>query len=237
MLYERIKPRMLGSLMVAMLEKTKQTLGLQLSYIEFTSVAISIAGNSSKSLFCVIFHDKSDGEDIGMLLSNQILNEFEQVYAEELKSNTPVNMKGFQDFYFRLNSIIRGTGRPVLDELRKNRAVVLAFLVKENLRDGDSSIISYASGDIDHFGVLANLKPLISAATDLMGIANDSSESIWLESSPTRASRILVHKIVPGTHLVVQFSIRFDNALYEPAVNRTIRLLKKVCILGEMMKL
>ncbi|GBG31107.1 Hypothetical Protein FCC1311_073282 [Hondaea fermentalgiana] len=228
------QPRLLGSVITAMLEKAKQTTGLQLSYMEFSKLAITIVGNEPKTVFCVLFHDCDDGEEFGKLLATEILGAFLNNYRNDLKS-IGLNQNAFQDFQFQLSSVIQDTGRPVLDELKRNRAVVLALLVKEDPRVGDSCI-SYSTGEVDQFGVLANLKPLISAATDIMSLRQDSANAVWLESTPTRASRLLVQKVVVGTYLVIQFSMRFDHAHYEGEVVRATRLLEKVCMLGEMMK-
>jgi len=229
------QPRMLGSVLVAMLEKAKQTTGLQLTYMEFATTGVTIVGNETRTLFCVLFHDKADGEVFGKLLATEILSAFLHSYQNDLTRSVGVNLSSFQDFQFKLGAAIRDTGRPVLEQLKRNRAVVLALLVKEDPRAGDSSI-QYATGEVDQFGVLANLKPLMSAATDLMAIRQDAARSIWLESTPTRASRLLVHRVVVGMFLVVQFSKRFDHAHYAQDVTRATRLLEKVCILGEMMK-
>mmetsp|Transcript_11893 Transcript_11893/g.22034 ORF Transcript_11893/g.22034 Transcript_11893/m.22034 type:complete len:258 (-) Transcript_11893:424-1197(-) len=229
------QPRLLGSVVVAMLEKSKQTTGQQLAYMEFTSIAVTVAGNANKTVFCVLIHDISGGEEMGKLLANEILTTFLEDYQQDFVKNMGLNSSAFQDFQFKLGTIVKDTGRPILDDLKRNRAVVLALLVKEDQRAGDSSI-SYATGEVDQFGVLANLKPLMSAATDILSIQQDTCCSVWLESSPTRASRLLIHRIVVDTYLVVQFSKRFDHSHYSGDVAKAIRLLEKVCILGEIIK-
>jgi len=90
------------------------------------------------------------------------------------------------------------------------------------------------SGEVDRFGVLANLKPLISAATDVMSHQRESMKSLWLESSPSRASRLFVRRIDNAT-LVVQFSKRFEQTVYISELERAAHLLKKVVTLGEML--
>jgi len=228
-------PRLLGSVLVAMLEKAKQTTALNLSYMEFAGrIAISIVGNSSRSVFCVLFHDREDGEEFGGLLATEILSAFLANYQNDLKS-IGLNQNAFQDFQFQLGAIIRDTGRPVLDNLNRNRAVVQALLVKEDPRVGDSSI-AYATGEVDQFGVIANLKPLLSCALDCMSINQDSANSIWLESTPTRASRILIHKIGFGTCLVVQFSMRFQPQQYQQDVQRAVSLLSKVSLISSLIQ-
>mmetsp|Transcript_21647 Transcript_21647/g.47184 ORF Transcript_21647/g.47184 Transcript_21647/m.47184 type:complete len:224 (+) Transcript_21647:444-1115(+) len=221
--------------MIAMLEKSRQTTGLKLAYLEFSKLGITIVGNDTKTVYCVIFHDKNDGEAFGRLLATTILDAFVLKFQRDLTSSSGLNLNTFQDFQFQLSAVIRDTTRPVLENLKRNRAVVVALLVKEDSRVDDSSI-TYSTGEVDQFGVLANLKPLISAATDIMSFAHDSSSTIWLESSPTRASRLMVHKIVAGTYLVVQFSMRFDHSHYSDDVHRTSLLLEKVCALGEILK-
>ncbi len=230
-----LQPRLLGSVIVAMIEKSKQTVGLQLSYIELSSIAVTIVGGS---VLCVIVHDRADGEEFGRLLAGETLAAFMASHARELAAGKggAVAHSSFQDFQFRLGQVIRDTARPVLEQLKRNRAVVLALLVREDTghaRAGDSSIV-HATGEVDQFGVLANLKPLTSAASDVMALRSDAVQSVWLESSPTRASRLLVHRVAPSTFLIVQFSKRFDFAHYREDVARATRLLEKVSVHADM---
>lgn len=227
------QPRLLGSVMTAMLEKARQTTGLRLSYLEFSKLGITVVASEGKAVLCVLFHDASDGEAFGRLVATEILAAFLRNYQHDLRT-IGLNQHAFQDFQFELGAVIRGAaGRPVLGALQRNRAVVLALLVREDARD---SAIAYTTAEVDQFGVLANLKPLISAATDVMALQQDGANSVWMESTPTRASRLLVHKVIVGTYLVVQFSKRFNHDHYAGDVARAALLLQKVCLLGEMMK-
>ena len=220
---------------MAMLEKSKQTTGLQLSYMEFSTLAVSIIGNEVKSVFCVTFYDISDGEEFGSLMASEVLKTFLNMYQSELTKSGGLNPNLFQDFQFNLGGIIRDASKPVLDDLSRNRAVAKVLLVKEDPRVGDSAII-HATGEVDQFGVLANLKPLASTATDIMALRHDTATTVWLESSPSRASRVLVRRIVKGTYLVAQFSKRFDFSHYCNELDKATRLLEKVCTMSEMMK-
>ena len=53
---------------------------------------------------------------------------------------------------------------------------------------GDASI-EHATGEVDRFGVLANLKPLIGNARCVLDFSKDEVQSIWLESQPIETSR------------------------------------------------
>mmetsp|Transcript_13831 Transcript_13831/g.17147 ORF Transcript_13831/g.17147 Transcript_13831/m.17147 type:complete len:225 (-) Transcript_13831:2262-2936(-) len=223
--------------MIALLEKSRQTTGLEVSYIELQNVGITLVGLDSKNLCCILFHDEEDGEDFGRLLASQILLAFVDTYMLLDKGLTTTgamhNLSDFLDFHLMIGCVIRDSVGPVLEELQRNRAVVLALLVTDDATDGDSTI-TYSTGEVDRFGVLANLKPLISAATDVMSHQRESMKSLWLESSPSRASRLFVRRIDNAT-LVVQFSKRFEQTVYISELERAAHLLKKVVTLGEML--
>lgn len=223
----------MGSVIVALMEKTKLTTGLQLTHMEFSTMAISIAGNKEKTLFCVLVTDIGTSETLGYLLATQILENFADRYKNDLRKKLTLNVSLFQDFQYRLGTIIRESGKPVLTELVRNRGVTRALLVGEDPRHPGNSIILHSTGEVDHFGILANLEPLTSAAVDIAGLKGDWPNEIWLESSPSRASRLLVRKVIAGTYLVVQFSKRFESSHYLDDVRRATHLLEKVCLMQE----
>lgn len=49
--------------------------------------------------------------------------------------------------------------------------------------------LTYATGEVNQFGILANLKPLMSAANDALPVIGDKLESIWLDSQPSETFR------------------------------------------------
>lgn len=55
------QPRLIGSLLTAMIEFSQQTSGMFVSYIELTNVAVTIVTDDVLKVFCALFHDREDG--------------------------------------------------------------------------------------------------------------------------------------------------------------------------------
>lgn len=54
--------------------------------------------------------------------------------------------------------------------------------------NGDASL-EYSTAEVDRFGVLANLKPLVGTAHALLAFGKDAVRSVWLESQRNENSR------------------------------------------------
>ncbi len=60
------QPRLIGSLMISMLELSKNTVGYQFSYIELVNISVNLVASESAKLYCVLFHDtRVDGKELG----------------------------------------------------------------------------------------------------------------------------------------------------------------------------
>eukprot|EP00611_Tribonema_gayanum_P027046 TRINITY_DN6582_c1_g1_i1.p2 TRINITY_DN6582_c1_g1~~TRINITY_DN6582_c1_g1_i1.p2 ORF type:complete len:102 (-),score=26.15 TRINITY_DN6582_c1_g1_i1:89-394(-) len=76
------QPRMVGSLLIAMLEFSMVTAGMPVSYIELTGLGVTVVWNEAAKVFCALFLDREDGADFGRLLATEILAGFQDEYAK-----------------------------------------------------------------------------------------------------------------------------------------------------------
>jgi hypothetical protein len=102
--------------------------------------------------------------------------------------------------------------------------------------DGEWFGDSMASGtcDVDQLGLLSNVQALVSNAQSIMAHHQDDLQDVWIESVPSRASRVVVQRL-DGATFVVVCSKRYSAATYEPVIRRAKDLMRKVLSLGNMM--
>lgn len=67
------QPRLLGSLLTAMVEFSKVAAGMQVAYVELTGVSVTLVGNEATNTFCALFHDREDGATFGRLIASEVL--------------------------------------------------------------------------------------------------------------------------------------------------------------------
>lgn len=68
----KTQPRLLGSLLTAMVEFSKVAAGMQVAYVELTGVAVTLVGNEATNTFCALFHDREDGATFGRLIASEV---------------------------------------------------------------------------------------------------------------------------------------------------------------------
>ena len=90
------QPRLIGSLLTAIAEFSKNVAGMPVSYIQLKGVAVTIVATFDIS--CAIFHSADDGPEFGKLIATQILSTFFSTYSKDLKNNIGTNLKDFEDF-------------------------------------------------------------------------------------------------------------------------------------------
>ncbi|CAN0481055.1 unnamed protein product, partial [Ectocarpus sp. 8 AP-2014] len=66
------QPRLLGSLLTAMVEFSKVAAGMQVAYVELTGVGVTLVGNEATNTFCALFHDREDGATFGRLIASEV---------------------------------------------------------------------------------------------------------------------------------------------------------------------
>ncbi|CAN0356967.1 unnamed protein product, partial [Discosporangium mesarthrocarpum] len=109
------QPRMVGSLLTAMLEFSVLTAGMQVSYVELTNVAVTLVANEKNKIFCALFHDREDGATFGRLIASELLNAFSEEYSQDLSAGAAnLNFKDFRAFHHQIYGIVRKAVQPVL---------------------------------------------------------------------------------------------------------------------------
>mmetsp|Transcript_4997 Transcript_4997/g.7635 ORF Transcript_4997/g.7635 Transcript_4997/m.7635 type:complete len:251 (-) Transcript_4997:201-953(-) len=216
------QPRLIGSLLTAMIEFSQQTSGMQVSYIELSNVAITLVTNDVAKVFCALFHDRDDGCAFGRLICSEILNAFTTEYSSDL-TNFGLNLKDFHGFHNKIADIIRNSVKPVLYQLQYNKGILKALLVTE-----DGTVAS-PNPEIDQLGVLANLQALTGLCTDIMANVDDDCIHIMLDSSHN--SRLLLWRIQERSLLIVVVSKLVHSSKYRAALEEALDTIEQVCLL------
>ncbi|KAG9400965.1 hypothetical protein AC1031_009689 [Aphanomyces cochlioides] len=152
------QPRLIGSLLTAILEFSAKTTGAPVSYMEFTNVAVTIVVNESAKVFCAIFFDVADGSKFGAFLAKEILAAFVDEYAGDL-GNIGHNLRDFHGFHYKISEVIRESVKPILATLQQQRGIQKAILVTDDA-------VTYATVEVDQLGVLVNMQSLRTLASD-----------------------------------------------------------------------
>ncbi|RHZ42479.1 hypothetical protein DYB26_001270 [Aphanomyces astaci] len=170
-------PRLIGSLLTAILEFSAKTTGAPVSYMEFAHgtslfstrgaiqtttrdvVAMAVVTNEHAKVFCAIFLDVCDGPKFGSFIAKEILAAFVNEYAGDL-GNIGHNLRDFHGFHYKISEVIRESAKPILATLQQHRGIQKAILVTDDT-------VTYATVDVDHLGVLVNLQSLRTLSADM----------------------------------------------------------------------
>lgn len=155
------QPRLVGSLITAIIEFGQQTTGMGVSFIELSNVSISIITNEGAKIFCALFYDKDDGIIFGRLLCNEILNAFTQEYSSDF-TQFGRNLKDFYGFHKKIPNIIKHSVKPIMQQLAaSDESIHKVVLVS------DREIIDISGARVDQLSVLANLSSLLELCSDI----------------------------------------------------------------------
>jgi len=179
------QPRLIGSLLTAMMEFGMATTGTSVAYIELANLAVTIRTHEDTHVLCALFHDREDGSSFGKLVCGQILETFVREYSADL-GRTGLNLRDFHGFHGKIAEVFRGAVRPVLAKLQGHRGVHRALLVM------DGTVIS-PSADVDQLAVLANLSALTALCSDIMTHIDDDCSYTMLDTA--QGSRLLLWRI------------------------------------------
>ncbi|ETK71780.1 hypothetical protein, variant 3 [Phytophthora nicotianae CJ01A1] len=153
------QPRLVGSLITAMLEFSNKASGAPVSYIQMSSVAVTVVTNDKHKVFCAMFHDTTDGASLSAFVAQELLAAFIVQHGDEL-GNMGHNLRDFHRFQYRILSVIRESVKPIVRKLQKQRGILKAMLVVDGA-------VTCATGDVDPIGVLANLQALVNSSIDM----------------------------------------------------------------------
>lgn len=155
------QPRLVGSLITAIIEFGQQTTGMGVTFIELSNVSISIITNEPAKIFCALFYDREDGLEFGRLLCGEILDAFTQEYSAEF-TQFGRNLKDFYGFHKKIPNIIKLSVKPIIQQLAQcHESVEKVVLVS------DKELVDMSGTRVDQLSVLANLNSLIDLCTNL----------------------------------------------------------------------
>lgn len=217
------QPRLVGSLLTAMMVLAVRTTGMPVTYIELSNVAVTLVRDEVVKVCCVLLHDRSDGPAFGKLIASQILFAFLEEYSGDLTTSGH-NLRDFHGFHSNIAHAVQSSIRPVLNRLQnhKSRAILKALLVTE---DG----IIQTGGDVDQLALLANLQALLNFAAELLAQRDDQVKQIVLEGSHGDVRTLLW--CIERAVFVVVVSTAVEPTHYRAAVHDTAQMLSQVCFI------
>ncbi|CAH0487983.1 unnamed protein product [Peronospora farinosa] len=211
------QPRLVGSLITAMLEFSTKTSGAPVSYIQMSFVAVTVVTNDKHKVFCAMFHDTTDGASFSAFVAQELLAAFIAQHGDEL-GNIGHNLRDFHRFQYRILSVIRESVKPIVRKLQNQRGILKAMLVVDGA-------VTCATGDVDPIGVLANLQALVNSSID----TSDGVHSMTIQSG--RNSCIQVSVVEGNDALVVVYKKGAQATKNTAAIGECVRALRHVCVL------
>lgn len=161
------QPRLVGSLLTAIIEFGQQTTGMGVCFIELSAVSITIVTNDTAKIFCALCHDREDGVVFGRLICSEILNSFTQEYSSDL-TQFGRNLKDFKVFHKKLTNIIRLSAKPILLMLESQAGIKKVILINEK------EVIDTPSNKVDQLGILANLNAMVDLCSSISKYSHKS---------------------------------------------------------------
>jgi len=214
------QPRLVGSLLTALVEFSKKNVSLPVSYIELEKVAVAVSVSESTRIICAVFFDSEDGFYFGKLISTELLLAFSQVYTENIENVN--SLDNFGDFSSKLPDILISCLGCVLNERFVDNAVLFY---------GDDILANTFSDESYYF--VSFCKELVRSANGLVSSSSDKLQSITLETQPeqglggVQSKQLVVYQLEHCLYLVVLLpSNQKESAVYE--TNRIISLLEKL---------
>eukprot|EP00622_Pseudochattonella_farcimen_P005465 FR741088.1.p1 GENE.FR741088.1~~FR741088.1.p1 ORF type:complete len:254 (+),score=12.48 FR741088.1:107-868(+) len=214
------QPRLIGSLLTAMMEWAVRTVGMPVTYIELSNVAVTIVRDEVAKVCCALFHDRSDGAAFGKLVAYQILYAFLEEYSGEVMGLGP-NLKDFHGFHVKIAGAVRSTIRPVLNRLQghRSRAIQKVMLVTE-----DDFV--HTGSNVDQLALLANLQALLNFASELLAQRDDACTQIVIEGR--NDARTLLWRIERAVFIVV-VTKAVRPVHYRGALDEAAKMLRAIC--------
>ncbi|GJD08124.1 hypothetical protein Gasu2_24310 [Galdieria sulphuraria] len=216
------QPRLVGSLLTALVEFSKKNVSLPVSYIELDNLSVSVS--ESTRIICAVFFDSEDGSHFGKLVSTELLLAFSQVYTENVENVNHLN--NFGDFSSKLPDILVSCLGCVLNELKAT-----SFIDNAVLYHGDNILANTFSEDSYYF--VRFCTELVTTANGLVSNCNDKIQNITLETQYDQSSngngtkQLILYQLEYSLYLVFLIhSDRKESALFE--TNRVIGLLEKL---------
>ncbi|KAJ1407601.1 hypothetical protein B484DRAFT_337174 [Ochromonadaceae sp. CCMP2298] len=216
------QPRLIGSLITAIIEFGRQTTGMGVCYIELSNVSITIVSNEDAKVVCALFYDRDDGVTFGRLICNTILSSFTQDYSVDF-IQMGRNLKDFYGFNKKIGNVIRFAPRRVLQKLGMLPAIKQIHLIN------DRELIYSTRKDCDELSVLANLQAFTELCTDIMSSINDSAQHMMLNT--TCGHSVHMWRILDDHLLIVAVETKASRDSYMPQIAESLELIEQVGLL------
>jgi len=162
------QPRLLGSLLTAMAEFATQTTAMLPSYIEMSSMAVTMVRDDVAKVSCALVHDRTDTASFGRLIAEELLLAFVEEYSGDgarLESGAQ-DLKAFRGFESEIPGVVHRSAGSVLARVSASRHILHAALISEDA-NGALHINQSGGAEIDQLSLLAASKYLFFA-TDLV---------------------------------------------------------------------
>lgn len=163
------RSKILCALITTVLEFSKQTTGMAVSFIEFSHLFLTIVTHEPTKISCAVFYDRGDGKLFGRLICGEILNAFVQDYPIEIFQQGP-NLKDFKGFYQRMPAVIYYSVKPVLLKLEGTTGINRAILVRDK-----EVIHTHQYPEVDCFTLLTNLSTFVEMADNMSKLCSVAS--------------------------------------------------------------
>lgn len=204
-----------GALMTTLVDLTVRSVGINVSYIQTSSMGITIEQSEEVGVLIILFHDHDYGKSLARCIALEILRSFLDQFdpAYITREHNTINFKRFSA---SLGATIRAASFTLLHSLidRLNNAIQFAIIFS------DTVLFTYPS-NTDAISVAANLQQLQFALQEVATLMNDSPYELIVEGQSVFSHIILFG----GTTVVLQIRAEYHSPEVISEVNSTLAML------------
>lgn len=198
---------------MAMAEFSVQTTGMKPTFIELSSLAVTIVRDDAVKLMCALVHDRNDSVSFGRLIASEILSAFIEEYSvDRLRSPLSIgghSLKDFHGFDAKISGVVQNSVQPVLQKLQSQRGVIQAMLLTQ------TSMVQGGS-EVDQFGILATIQYMCVQADVISDFVYDVTRHIVFDDENDETRTLLWR--IENCILVVAVSKTISPEVYAEAV-------------------
>eukprot|EP01134_Creolimax_fragrantissima_P006086 CFRG6086T1 len=214
----------ISSLLTAMLQLSKDTVGAIPSYMEISEGAISFCRDDYETgILCALFHDLTVSEGLGNVLTAEILHSFIEDNRKTIVTTGRASLMATYQFSDRrIAQSVRNAMTTILDNLQDEPGIRICGLSNQETCDPFFTRVAVNQHALD-----ANITGIIENAAFLLGKLSDGLDNISMAMGATTAHFIKVDE--EAWFVVVSDLLLFSpNVLYERA-----NILKKAYSIAE----
>jgi hypothetical protein len=201
-----------------------QKTGFPVSYIEFSTLALSLVSDPTFKITCAVFTDVSYGSEFTRLLCREILQGFVSSYKTTLQGgNLSGSLEVFQTFNVQISEIIRGSVKPVLEGLDHTRGVTMCALVSHES-------VLHSTSDMDKVGLLAYHQVLLRTGSGLLRqVSTEDDAPLYIRIQGDKTTLDMYR--IDWAYLIVQYKNAVNSKLVQNAVSQRATLLAQILTL------